>query len=107
MNREKVVLFWSGGKDSAFALYRIQQENKYEVVALVSTFNRKYKRLSMHGIRENLIEAQSQSIGIPLYKMYVEEGTHAEYNNVLNSTLQTFSNQGINKVVYGDIFWKI
>lgn len=104
MNKEKVVLFWSGGKDSAFALFKMQLENKYEVVALISTLNQKYKRLSMHGIREDLIEAQSQSIGIPLFKMYVNEGTHKEYNQVLNSTLQSFSKQGIHKVAYGDIF---
>ena len=55
MEREKAIFAWSGGKDSSLALYKVLQEDKYEVVALLTTVNRELKRISMHGVRETLL----------------------------------------------------
>lgn len=65
--KEKAVFNWSGGKDSALALYKVLLEDRYEVVALLTTVNRASRRSSMHGIPVSLLEKQAQSIGIPLY----------------------------------------
>ena len=63
MNKEKVLMFWSGGKDSAMALHEILKSERYEVEALITTINKKYLRVSMHGIREELVDEQAKEIG--------------------------------------------
>lgn len=104
MIKQKAIFCWSGGKDSALALYKIFLEEKFEVVALLTTLNADYKRVSMHGIREELLEQQAASIGIPLIKMYVSEGSNAEYESTMAALLLKYKKQGISKVIFGDIF---
>jgi len=104
MEKEKAIFCWSGGKDSALALYKICLENKYEVVALLTTLNATFKRISMHGVREELLDLQATSIGIPLIKMYVSEGTNDEYEKEMESLLLKYKEQGVTKVIFGDIF---
>ena len=58
----------------------------------------------MHGVREELLEKQAGSIGLPLVKMYVNEGTNSEYERIMNETLKRFKDEGITKVIFGDIF---
>ncbi|MDQ3048666.1 MAG: ATP-binding protein [Bacteroidota bacterium] len=79
-------------------------EEKFEVVALLTTINREFKRVSMHGVREELIEMQADSIGLPLVKMYVSEATNEEYETVFEKTLQPYILKGITTLIYGDIF---
>lgn len=102
--KPKVIFCWSGGKDSALALYKVLQENTYEVVALLTTLNAQFKRISMHGVREELLDQQAASIGLPLIKMYVSEGTNSEYEKTMESLLLQYKEQGITKVIFGDIF---
>lgn len=98
------IFSWSGGKDSSYALYKIIQEGVYEVKYLLSTFNGHYKRLSMHGVRETLIETQADSIGIPLIKVYVYEADNAEYEHQMHTVLSKAKHEGIHHVIFGDIF---
>ena len=88
--KEKCIFCWSGGKDSALALYTILQEDKYEVVSLLTSLNAQFKRISMHGVREELLDNQAASIGLPLIKMYVSEGTNSEYEKTMESLLFIF-----------------
>ncbi|MDP4265492.1 MAG: diphthine--ammonia ligase [Bacteroidota bacterium] len=104
MRPTKAIFCWSGGKDSSYALYKVLQEGVYEVKYLLSTFNGNYNRLSMHGVREELIEAQAESIGIPLLKVYVYEASNAEYEKQMEETLLRIKKEGIDTVLYGDIF---
>lgn len=104
MNRHKAVFCWSGGKDSAFALFRTIREGRFEVVGLLSTMNQLHGRLSMHGVREGLIEAQAASIGIPLEKVWVQEGTNPEYEKAMEEKLLSFKERGVSHVLFGDIF---
>lgn len=101
---QKAVFFWSGGKDSALCLYKVLQEKQYEVVALLTTVNSIYSRISMHGVREELLERQAEAIGIPLAKMYVSESTNSEYEQKMSEVLQRFGEQDVSHVIYGDIF---
>ena len=64
------VFNWSSGKDSALALHHVLRENNYKIKCLLTTVNEKYKRVSMHGLSEEMLEAQAASIGIPLKKIY-------------------------------------
>lgn len=102
--KPKAVFCWSGGKDSALALYKILQQDELEVVALLTTLNAKFQRISMHGVREVLLEKQAASIGLPLIKMYVSEGSNAEYEQNMEALLLEYKSQGVTKVIFGDIF---
>jgi len=102
--KAKAIFCWSGGKDSALALYKIIQGGEYEVVALLTTLNATYKRISMHGVREELLVKQAESIGLPLIKMYVSEGTNSEYEKNMEALLQEYKTRGVTNVIFGDIF---
>ena len=104
MEKENIVMSWSGGKDSAYALHHILKEDKYHVKYLMTTIYKPNKRVSMHGVPESLIEKQAKSIGIPLIKIYIEEKTHDEYDIKMKETLLTFKSEGINIMAFGDIF---
>ncbi|WP_026898394.1 Dph6-related ATP pyrophosphatase [Daejeonella oryzae] len=102
---KKAVLFWSGGKDSAMALYYARQNKDIEVVALICTINEEFKRVSMHGIRESVIERQVAQTGLPLIKMWVpNQPDNLSYEKVLTSTYQNLKEEGIEIIIYGDIF---
>lgn len=104
MTKEKALFCWSGGKDSAMALHHVLEEGKYEVVALLTTLNYNFKRISMHGVREELLEKQVQAIGLPLLKVYVKEGTNREYEQAMETLLLEQKARGVTKVIFGDIF---
>lgn len=104
MKKIPAVFCWSGGKDSAYALHKVLKEEKYDVKYLLSTINGNYKRLSMHGVREELIELQATHIGITLIKVYVYGASNEEYEKQMNKALLGLQSEGINTVLYGDIF---
>ncbi len=103
MIKEKVLFSWSGGKDSALCLeYALKS---YDVVALLTTVNMEYKRISMHGVREELLMAQADALGIPLEIVYLENpGSNQQYQEAIATRLNHFKEQSISKIVYGDIF---
>jgi len=102
--KEKCSFFWSRGKDSALALYKVLKDDRYELVALLTTLNENFKRSSMHGVREILMDQQAASIGLPLIKMYVKEGTNVEYEKNMEQVLLKYKAQGVTKIIFGDIF---
>lgn len=104
MGFNKAVFCWSGGKDSALALHRVQQEGKFEVVALLTTLNDNYRRISMHGVREELLDMQAESIGLPLVKVWVKAGSNAEYEKQMGEALNRLKDEGVTHVIFGDIF---
>lgn len=104
MENNKAALFWSGGKDSAFALWQIKQEKQLDIKYLITTVNRNFNRVSMHGLREDVIERQVNETGYPLMKMLVEGGSNKDYENSLSLIIERLKIEGINKVIYGDIF---
>ena len=102
--KKKIVMSWSGGKDSSFALHQLLLEDKYEVKYLLTNIYKPNKRVSMHGVPETLIDEQAKQIGIPLLKMYIEEKTHDEYEQKMKELLLNLKKEGIHKVAFGDIF---
>ena len=101
---EKAIFCWSGGKDSSLCLYEVLKEQKYELLYLLTTLNENFKRISMHGVQEELLEEQAQSIDIPLKKMYVKEGSYEEYERNMEKLLLEMKAEGITNVIFGDIF---
>lgn len=104
MEKIKAIFCWSGGKDSAMALHTVLQENKYEVKYLLTTINGQNKRIAMHGVKEDLLDAQAQAIGIPQLKVYTYEATNDAYEKAMEQTLLQAKAEGIRYVIFGDIF---
>lgn len=104
MKTPKAVFCWSGGKDSSYCLHKVLTEKLFDVKYLLTTVNDTFKRISMHGVREELLDQQAESIGIPLLKVKVNEGTNDEYEKQMEATLLKTKAEGINHVVFGDIF---
>jgi uncharacterized protein (TIGR00290 family) len=101
----KAIFCWSGGKDSAFALHKVLLEKKFEVKFLLTTLNGNFNRVSMHGVREELLKKQAESIGIPLIKMFVHEGNNEEYEKNMEAILLKLkAEEGITHCIFGDIF---
>ena len=103
--KEKIVFCWSGGKDSALALHRLQREGRYDIVALLTTCNEHFQRVSMHGVRIELLEQQARAIGLPLEKMFVSQrSSNEEYIEKMKGHLLAFKAQGVTRFAFGDIF---
>ena len=102
---EKVLFTWSGGKDSALALYELQRENDHEIVALLTTLTEDYNRISMHGVQSILLEKQAISLGLPIEKVYISKNSSNEqYEAKMEEVLQKYLTAGVSSVVFGDIF---
>ena len=103
--KQKAVFNWSGGKESALALYKVFQSGEYDVVSLLTTANSRTKRSSMHGIPAALLLEQSRSIGIPLYLVeYAPEDEIKGYENCMLKAVEHFKKQGVHHFIFGDIF---
>src|SRR6478609_4154343 len=100
----KAIFCWSGGKDSAYCLHNVLTEKLFDVKYLLTTINDNFKRISMHGVREELLDKQVQSIGIPLLKVRVTESTNDDYERQMEIVLLKVKSQDIYDVIFGDIF---
>ncbi len=102
---ERIALSWSSGKDSALSLHYLLKNKSYEVRYLLTTITESYSRVSMHGVREELVEMQSQSLGIELKKVYIPVGcTNELYEERMKRACIELMEQGIMSVAFGDIF---
>jgi uncharacterized protein (TIGR00290 family) len=96
---------WSGGKDSALALYHAQRSGLYSVEKLLTNINGKHQRISMHGVREDLLQRQAESIGIPFQKIILaEEPSMQEYEQQMEENLRVLRNEKFTHALFGDIF---
>ncbi|MBL7069386.1 MAG: diphthine--ammonia ligase [Candidatus Omnitrophica bacterium] len=102
---EKILFTWSGGKDSAFALYELQKTKDYEVMALLTTVTEDYNRISMHGVQAGLLEQQAEFMGFTLEKVYItKNSSNEEYEAKMREKLISYQKLGVSSVVFGDIF---
>jgi uncharacterized protein (TIGR00290 family) len=107
MARERVVLSWSGGKDSTLALAALQADPRYEVVALLTSITRGYDRVSIHGVRRTLVEAQASRLGLPLSEIVLEPGSSNEaYEAAFADALERVRAErpGVRRIAFGDLF---
>jgi uncharacterized protein (TIGR00290 family) len=96
---------WSGGKDSTLALYKTIQNQQFDIQYLLTTLNQEADRISMHGVRSELLLAQAQSLNIPLKQVHLPSSSdmHA-YETVMNDAIHELKAEGILDCVFGDIF---
>lgn len=104
---EPVLLSWSGGKDSSLALAALRADPRYEVVALLTSITRGYDRVSVHGVRRTLVEAQAAAVGLPLVEVVLEqqssnEAYEAAFRDALARARREYPD--VKRVAFGDLF---
>lgn len=104
-NAEPILFCWSGGKDSAMALHVLLQQGGVRIAALLTTVTEGYERISMHGVRRELLEQQALSIGVPLHEVRIPpQCINPVYEARMEEALRHYYEQRIRKVAFGDIF---
>jgi uncharacterized protein (TIGR00290 family) len=105
MRRPKAWIAWSSGKDAAWALHLTRQSGEMEIVGLLTTVSEAFGRISMHGVRETLLEAQAAALGLPLHRVSIPTPCPDEvYGDLMRASLAQAGADGVSHVIFGDIF---
>jgi len=100
-----VLLSWSSGKDSAWALHLLSQRNDVRIAGLLTTFNSAADRVAMHAVRRSLVMAQAQRIGVPLWPVELPwPCSNAAYEEIMRKVTERAVAEGIEAVAFGDLF---
>ena len=101
----RAILSWSSGKDSAMALHRIRMTGELDVVCLLTTVTDRFHRVSMHGVREQLLDLQAKSLGYPIEKVQIPYPCPNEiYEEKMRNALLPWKEEGVSDVIFGDLF---
>ncbi|MCS7021976.1 MAG: adenine nucleotide alpha hydrolase [Gemmataceae bacterium] len=101
----RVLISWSSGKDSAWLLHVLRQRADVDVVGLLTTVNEKFGRVAMHGVRREVLQAQAQATGLPLWEIPLPwPCSNADYEQRMNQWLTRAQQAGITAVAFGDLF---
>jgi uncharacterized protein (TIGR00290 family) len=102
---KRTLLSWSSGKDSAWSLHLLRQQNDCEVVGLLTTFNQAANRVAMHAVRRSLVEAQANAAGIPLWDVDLPwPCSNGDYEGIMKEACQGAVQAGIDHIAFGDLF---
>ena len=102
---KRVLVSWSSGKDSAWALHVLRQQPEYEIVGLLTTFNQAADRVAMHGVRRTLVEKQAAAAGLPLWPVPLPwPCSNEEYERLMAQACARALAQGVEYVAFGDLF---
>lgn len=101
----KAIFNWSGGKDSSLALHRVLNDPNFTIEGLLTSVNKSYNRISMHGVRRELLEAQAEALKLPLHTIELpEDATMEIYNQRTEERVKQLHDLGYRDTVFGDIF---
>ena len=105
MPSRRALLSWSGGKDSSLAFQEVQKSKNFELVSLLTTFTKDFDRVSMHGVRKELLRIQASRIGLPVEEVWISRGAaNSEYESQLSKALAHSRAMGVSSVIFGDLF---
>src|SRR5207244_12494885 len=103
--RPRILLSWSGGKDSCMTLAELQVSGGYQVAALLFTVTEWYDRVSMHGVRRALLQQQAAAVGLPLRAVYLpQDATNDVYQSRMEEAFSAYRREGLTTVAFGDLF---
>lgn len=86
--KEKIIFSWSGGKDSAYALFQLLQDNRYKIHSLFTTLSYEFKRINFHGVRAELLDNQAKALSLNLDKIFLtRSNTIDEYAEKLEPNM--------------------
>ncbi len=101
----RTVICWSCGKDSATALYRLQQDPAYEMVGLLTTLTEGYDRVSMSGVRQELLHQQAHALGLPVQEVWIPPAcVNPVYEARMGEAVEKLKADGVQAVAFGDLF---
>jgi uncharacterized protein (TIGR00290 family) len=104
-NLTKVALSWSSGKDSAWTLHLLRQQPDIQVMALITALNSEAGRVAMHAVRRELVQAQAERTGIPLWAVELPwPCSNLEYEDRMRTLCQRATAEGVTAVAFGDLF---
>ncbi len=96
---------WSGGKDSTLALYKVLQDKRFDIRYLLTTLNEEADRISMHGVRSELLAAQAESLGISAKKVHLPASSDMQaYESAMSTAIEELQSEGVSDCIFGDIF---
>ncbi len=102
---DPILMCWSGGKDSAMALGVLRKDGRHRVTGLLTTVTEGYERVSMHGVRRELLAAQAASLGLPLDEVRIPpQCVNPVYEARMEEALRRHLANGVCRVAFGDIF---
>jgi len=102
--KPKAWIAWSSGKDAAWALHVVRQAGELDVVGLLTTITGPYDRVSMHGVRREIVEAQADAVGLPLHKVLIPAPCSNEaYEAAMARAMETAKSLGVSRIVFGDL----
>lgn len=102
---KRSLISWSSGKDSAWALHALRQQEDVEVVGLMTTFNETADRVAMHAVRRELVEAQAVAAGLPLWSVGLPSPcSNQAYEEIMRGVIAEASASGITHIAFGDLF---
>ncbi len=100
-----MLLSWSSGKDSAWTLHRLRRQNYYDIVGLVTTINENFARVAMHGVREELLQAQAATAGLPLWRVPLPHPCSNEiYEARMRALIERARQTDVTHMAFGDLF---
>jgi uncharacterized protein (TIGR00290 family) len=103
--KERLLVSWSGGKDSALALHEVRRSGEYEVAALLTTITEGTQRVGMHRVRRELIARQAEALGLPLCEVPLPPfPSNGVYEDRMRRVLEEYRARGVRTVVFGDLF---
>ncbi len=96
---------WSSGKDSAWALETLRRDPGWEIAGLLTTVTEDYGRVSMHGVREAVLDLQAAAAGVPCRKVRIGAGCiNADYERAMGEAIRRATADGVTHIVFGDLF---
>jgi uncharacterized protein (TIGR00290 family) len=105
MSKPPILLSWSSGKDSAWALHRLRQAGEWNVVGLLTTFNEAANRVAMHAVRRELVEAQAEAACLPLWPVELPwPCSNDVYEERMRQAIGTARAEGVAGIAFGDLF---
>ncbi|MGH7642122.1 MAG: ATP-binding protein [Candidatus Dormibacteria bacterium] len=105
MSPTPLVFSWSAGKDSAFGLWTVLRDPAFEVRALLTTLTEDYRRVSMSGVREELLESQAQALGLPLVKVWIPpECPNSLYEERMAEALASEQLRNVRHIAFADLY---
>jgi uncharacterized protein (TIGR00290 family) len=103
--KPRAIVSWSSGKDSAFTLHVLAQAREFEIIALFTTLSRVHDRVAMHAVRRELLRAQCESVGLPLWEVEIPSPcSNSEYEDAMRGLVARALAEGVEVVAFGDLF---
>jgi uncharacterized protein (TIGR00290 family) len=103
--RPKAVVAWSSGKDCAWALHAVRTAGRVDIVGLLTTVTGTFDRVSMHGVRSEILQAQAAALGLPVRRVSIPYPCPNEvYEREMTRALAALAGEGVSQVIFGDLF---